>query len=181
MIRFVRLLAIAVFTLSAFGQQIQSPSQFLKLDIGKDRVLADYAQIKSYFRGESEEVGGILPLIPLVMIGTLVALKLRTQEEPESRAAVLVLAAGWLALLGVATCWFASARYEADFMLLIATGAVVCIERGLALQSRPLRIVTIALASATILLGLLLGFEGTGGELEKRNPEVFRMFADRFR
>src|SRR5829696_6387093 len=30
--------------------QIQSPSQFLKLDIGADRVLADYTQIKSYFR-----------------------------------------------------------------------------------------------------------------------------------
>jgi len=134
-----------------------------------------------YFRGESEEVGGILPLIPLVMIGTLVALKLRAREEPETRAATLVLAAGWLALLGVSTCWFASARYEADFMLLVSAGAIVCIERGLALPSRAARIVTIILVSATILLGVLLGFEGTGGELEKRNPEVFRMFADRFR
>ncbi|MGN6184768.1 MAG: M14 family metallopeptidase [Thermoanaerobaculia bacterium] len=30
--------------------QAPSPSEFLKLDIGKDRVLADYAQIRSYLR-----------------------------------------------------------------------------------------------------------------------------------
>jgi hypothetical protein len=139
------------------------------------------------FRGESEEVGGLAPLVPLAMIGTLFALGLGIRGAPEARttpggtAAMLVLAAGWLALLGVSTCWFASARYEADFLLLISMGAVVCVERGLALCSRRLRIAAIALACATILLGILLGFEGTGGELEKRNPEVFRSVADLFR
>ena len=41
------LLAIASVPASA---QIPSPSQYLKIEIGKDRVLADYAQITSYFR-----------------------------------------------------------------------------------------------------------------------------------
>ena len=44
-----RLLLALVLTLP-LSAQIPSPSQFLKLDIGKDRVLADYSQIKSYFR-----------------------------------------------------------------------------------------------------------------------------------
>ncbi len=44
-----RLLLALILTLP-LSAQIPSPSQFLKLDIGKDRVLADYSQIKSYFR-----------------------------------------------------------------------------------------------------------------------------------
>lgn len=44
--RLLLLLAIALPLVA----QVPSPSQFLKLDIGKDRVLADYAQIRNYFR-----------------------------------------------------------------------------------------------------------------------------------
>jgi hypothetical protein len=44
--RLLLLLALA-FPLAA---QIPSPSEFLKLEIGKDRVLADYAQMRSYLR-----------------------------------------------------------------------------------------------------------------------------------
>jgi len=44
--RLILVLAIAL-PLSA---QIPSPNTFLKLDIGKDRVLADYRQIRDYFR-----------------------------------------------------------------------------------------------------------------------------------
>ncbi|HYH06122.1 MAG TPA: M14 metallopeptidase family protein [Thermoanaerobaculia bacterium] len=43
--RLLVLLAIAL----PLTAQIPSPSQHLKLDIGKDRVLADYRQIRSYF------------------------------------------------------------------------------------------------------------------------------------
>src|SRR5215212_8241472 len=46
---FGRVLATLVFAASV-AAQIPSPSQFLKLDIGKDRVLADYRQIRDYFR-----------------------------------------------------------------------------------------------------------------------------------
>ena len=44
---FVLLLALAL-PLSA--QQIPSPSQFLKMNVGADKTLADYSQIKAYFR-----------------------------------------------------------------------------------------------------------------------------------
>jgi len=44
------LVAVAfVITLPIFAQ-IPSPNSYLKLDIGKDRVLADYRQIRDYFR-----------------------------------------------------------------------------------------------------------------------------------
>src|SRR3954447_22135807 len=36
--------------LPVFAAPIQSPSQFLGIDVGADRVLADYKQIVSYFR-----------------------------------------------------------------------------------------------------------------------------------
>jgi Zinc carboxypeptidase len=45
-----RVLLLLLLTLPVLAQQVQSPSQFLKLEIGADRVLADYSQIKSYFR-----------------------------------------------------------------------------------------------------------------------------------
>src|SRR5690349_6323969 len=44
-----RLLLLLALALPVFAQ-VPSPSEFLKLEIGKDRVLADYAQIRSYFR-----------------------------------------------------------------------------------------------------------------------------------
>ncbi len=43
-----RLIALLLFTVSV-AAQIPSPSQFLKLDIGADRTLADYKQIRAYF------------------------------------------------------------------------------------------------------------------------------------
>jgi hypothetical protein len=43
--RLVLLLALAL----PLTAQIQSPSQFLKLDVGADKTLADYKQIRSYF------------------------------------------------------------------------------------------------------------------------------------
>lgn len=44
--RLLVLLALAL----PIAAQIPSPSQFLKMNIGADRTLADYSQIKSYFR-----------------------------------------------------------------------------------------------------------------------------------
>lgn len=43
-----RLLLLLALALPALAQ-IPSPSQFLKLDVGADRVLADYKQIRAYF------------------------------------------------------------------------------------------------------------------------------------
>lgn len=44
-----RALALLLLALP-LSAQIPSPSSFLKLDIGKDRVLADYRQVRDYFR-----------------------------------------------------------------------------------------------------------------------------------
>ena len=44
-----RVLLLLLLSASAFGQ-IPSPSQFLKMNIGADRTVADYKQIKTYFR-----------------------------------------------------------------------------------------------------------------------------------
>ena len=44
------LLLLLALALPLSAQQIQSPSQFLKMNIGADKTLADYSQIKSYFR-----------------------------------------------------------------------------------------------------------------------------------
>ncbi len=44
----LRILAILLFA-NSLAAQIPSPSQFLKLDVGADRTLADYKQIRAYF------------------------------------------------------------------------------------------------------------------------------------
>src|SRR5215213_6317771 len=44
-----RLLVLLAFALP-LAAQIPSPSQFLKIGVGADKTLADYSQIKSYFR-----------------------------------------------------------------------------------------------------------------------------------
>ncbi|MCC6650260.1 MAG: peptidase M14, partial [Candidatus Eisenbacteria bacterium] len=59
--------ALAVATLAAttaFAAPIPTPSEYLRLDIGADRVLADYRQIRSYF-GELDR------LSPRVQLQTL--------------------------------------------------------------------------------------------------------------
>ena len=45
----IRALIALLLSVPLFAQ-IPSPSQHLKLEIGKDRVLADYKQIRDYFR-----------------------------------------------------------------------------------------------------------------------------------
>ncbi len=125
----------------------------------------------------SEEIGGLAPLVPLAMIGSLFAVVLALRKEPNdtgTRAALLTVAAGWLALLGLATCWFVTARYEVDFMMLITAGAIICIERGLTLLKNmnvsvlPLRIAAVVLACYSTLLGILIAFKGTNDEFAKQ-------------
>jgi len=48
MLRALRLITVLFFAIP-LAAQIQTPSQFLKLDIGADRTLADYKQIRAYF------------------------------------------------------------------------------------------------------------------------------------
>src|SRR5256885_12813297 len=44
-----RTVALLVFVASAAFGAVKSPSEFLGIDVGADRVLADYKQIVSYF------------------------------------------------------------------------------------------------------------------------------------
>lgn len=144
---------------------------------------------KISFSDRSEAVGGLAPMAPLAVIGSLFALIVALRREPRdtgTRASLLVLAAGWLALVGLSACWFVTARYELDFWLLITVGAIVGFEAGLTLLGeagvslRPLRAAAIILACYSILLGFFLGFRGTNDEFRAANPELFRRISELF-
>src|SRR5581483_9684480 len=44
------LIVIALLCAVCVAQSIPSPSEFLKFEVGADRLLADYSQISSYFK-----------------------------------------------------------------------------------------------------------------------------------
>ena len=134
------------------------------------------------FGPNADQVGGILPYAPLSFIGTLFAIILalrRDQLDPGLRAAMLLVASGWIVLLGLSTCWFVSARYEIDFWFLLSAGAIVCLEAGLTFLAnagvplRPLRVMVIVVALVTSLLGTMLGFRGTTGSFQHENPKLY--------
>jgi hypothetical protein len=106
----------------------------------------------------SEPVGGVFALPPLALIGTfcavLLAMKWRTLE-PVARAGVVILAAGWLILLSLSTCWWVVSRYELDFYGLMLVGTVICIEQSKLPNFRALCAI---LALYSIVIGALLGF-----------------------
>jgi hypothetical protein len=139
------------------------------------------------FNERSEEVGGLVPLIPIAAIGSVIAAFLALRRNGQlptadtdtgTRAAVLIIAAGWLALLGLAACWYVTPRYQVDFMLLIAAGAAVVVDRTL--DTRGLRAVAIALALYSVLLGFMLGLKGTGGAFARENPKLFQRLSELF-
>jgi hypothetical protein len=117
--------------------------------------------------GEPEEIVGIVPLVPLALIGTLLALLLARR----ARIGAAILAGAWLVLFGLSSCWWIVSRYALDFQLLMLLGTAVCVEEGLALRpGRWLRIAVALLALYSIILGLLFGLEGRGGAFRGQNP-----------
>lgn len=126
----------------------------------------------------ADTIVGIVAMVPLVMIGALFALILAGLRR--SDAASRVMLGGWLVLGALCTCWWVVARYSLDFTPLIVVASAVTIERGLALfeewevRTAMLRRVMIALAAYSIVIGLLLGFEGLGGSFRRNNPELFK-------
>jgi len=127
------------------------------------------------FVGVSDDVGGLLPMLPLAAIGSGVALLTALRRQPievGTRAALLVVAAGWLVLVALCSCWWVTARYSLDFMLLIAAGSLVVLDRTLATPA--LRRAAIGLACYSIILGVMLGFEGNHQWFAKQNPELVR-------
>lgn len=145
---------------------------------------------KVSFNQYSDLVGGLGVVIPIAIIGSVFAAMLalrKTPNDDRTRSGLFAAGAGWLALLGLSTCWYASARYELDFMLLIAAGAVIAIESALTwlgengVNVKPMRIALIAIACYSILTGILLGFTGAHDAFAYQNPELFKRLGDFFR
>ncbi len=59
--------ALALLTASAFAQ-VPSPSQFLKMNVGADKTLADYRQVREYFRA----LGAASPRVEIEVLGKTV-------------------------------------------------------------------------------------------------------------
>lgn len=117
--------------------------------------------------GDPEEIIGIGALVPLTLLGTALCLLRR------SRRGLLILGGAWLILFALSTCWWIVSRYAFDFQILMLLGAVVCIEEDF----KPLRVAAIALAAYSIILGILLGFEGRGGAFRGQNPALIERIA----
>ena len=134
----------------------------------------------------SEEVAGVVPLVPLTLLGTLFAVLLalrRDRVDIGTRVAMVVMASAWLILFGLSTCWWIVSRYSMDFMILMTAATAVCIETGLTLLGTmgvrllPLRIAVAALAWYSIAMGFMLGFVGQGDAFHRLHPEMFNMIA----
>jgi hypothetical protein len=116
------------------------------------------------YPGTPEQVVGIAALNPFTIAGTLVAALLVLSPRPDARtrAAALVILAGWIVLLALSTCAWITARYELDFMGLLVVGAVVACEIGAARLVRagvsmmPIRIALALIGCYAVLGGLLL-------------------------
>jgi hypothetical protein len=128
----------------------------------------------------SEPMIGVVPLVPLTMLGTLLASLFalrRTRPDNGTRAGMQVIAGAWLILLALSTCWWIVSRYSLDFMFLMTAASVICVESGLTfldsigVRLLPLRIAVFVLAVYTILVGFMLGF--ANGTFKRLHPEMF--------
>src|SRR6185436_7114378 len=101
------------------------------------------------YPGRPEPIAGLLPVTPIVLVGTGLALARRAGRMP----ALLVLA-GWLVMVALSSCWWVTARYTLDFIGLLMAGSILCIEEA----SPRVRWISALLAVWSIALGLLLPF-----------------------
>ncbi|MEA2338708.1 MAG: hypothetical protein QOE82_2715 [Thermoanaerobaculia bacterium] len=137
----------------------------------------------------TEQIIGIAPLAPLMMLGTLIAILLalrRGVSDLATRSSLQVMAGAWLIIFGLSSCWWIVARYSLDFMMLMSATSVVFIELALTrlrfgtVRFAPVRATIIALACYSILTGILLGFLGPGDAFKRVNPIVFERVAGWF-
>jgi len=125
----------------------------------------------------ADTILGVLAMLPIAVVGAVFALLLGLRR---GGGATHVMLGAWLTLAALSTCWWIVARYSLDFTMLMAVASIVCIERGFALceewgvHTRMLRIATTTLAVYSIILGILLGFEGLGGSFRRENPELYQ-------
>lgn len=126
------------------------------------------------FPAKHEEVAGVLAVIPLIGISVLLLL----MGQGRDRTAILLTAAGWLTLFGLSTCAWITARYELDFIPVLALGTVLTLES--AQVNRLTRAFITLLAVYSIVLGTLLGFTGRTQAFNRFNPELFQRVAGWF-
>ncbi|HEV7426891.1 MAG TPA: hypothetical protein VGQ46_11035 [Thermoanaerobaculia bacterium] len=140
--------------------------------------------------GMTEQIIGIGPIAPLMLIGTLAAILLalrRGANDAATRSALQVMSGAWLILFGLSTCWWIVARYSLDFMMLMSVAAAVCIEttltslRASTIRVAPLRATVAALACYSIITAILLSFAGPGDAFKRANPVLFERIAIWFR
>jgi hypothetical protein len=140
--------------------------------------------------GMTEQIIGIAPIAPLMMLGTLLAIVLALMRGPKdlgTRSALQVMSGAWLIVFGLSTCWWIVARYSLDFMMLMSVAAVVCIEtivtslRATTIRIGPLRAIVATLACYSIVIAILLGFAGPGDGFKRANPAVFERVSSWFR
>jgi hypothetical protein len=117
--------------------------------------------------GDPEEIIGVAAVTPVTIVGTAFAIFLvvsRRLNEPRVRTACAILGGAWLVLFALSTCWWIVSRYTFDFQILMILGSAVCIEEGLRQpSSMRLRVAIAVLAIYSVVVCLLLGFEGRGG------------------
>jgi hypothetical protein len=140
--------------------------------------------------GMTEQIVGIAPIVPLVMLGTLLAIVLALMRGPSdisTRTALQVMSGAWLILFGLSTCWWIVARYSLDFMMLMSVASVVCIEtiltslRSTMVRIAPLRALVAVFACYSILAAIFLGFAGPGDGFKRANPVMFERVSGWFR
>jgi hypothetical protein len=155
-------------------------SKFPFVDANPARV--DRAVSWPTANGMTEQIIGIAPIAPLMMLGTLLAITLaliRGSSDVSTRTALQVMCGAWLILFGLSSCWWIVARYSLDFMMLMSIATVVCIEtiltslRATTIRVAPLRAIVAALACYSIITAILLGFAGPGDGFKRANPVVF--------
>jgi hypothetical protein len=162
-------------------------SKFPFVDANPARV--DRAVSWPTANGMTEQIIGIAPIAPLMMLGTLLAIALalmRGRSDVSTRTALQVMCGAWLILFGLSTCWWIVARYSLDFMMLMSIATVVCIEtiltslRATTIRIAPLRALVAALACYSIITAILLGFAGPGDGFKRANPAVFEKVSSVF-
>jgi hypothetical protein len=119
------------------------------------------------YKGRPEPVAGIIPITPLVVVGTGFAILLALRRDPlgaAERSGVAFIAGGWIVLLGLASCRWVTARFALDYTPLLIAGTAVCTEAGFnqlaewGVSVKPLRIGCVVVGSLSIAAGLLLPF-----------------------
>ena len=157
-------------------------SKFPFVDVQRNRLDPDVS-----YGGGAEQTIGVGALVPLTILGSLFAVLFALRRDfvpdPRLRGALRLMSAAWLILLGLSTCWWNTARYTLDFMMLMTAASVVVIEYGLAwlgelgVRLRPLRVAIVALACYTIAIGFEAGFMGVNGAFARVAPELFQKLA----